>query len=75
MGLTGSETALLATMIFNIASLALLTPLALKGVPYRPMPAARLLRRHLLFYGVGGLVLPFLLIKAADWLLTYSGCF
>ena len=75
MGLTGSETALLATMIFNIASLVLLTPLALKGVPYRPMPAARLLRRHLLFYGVGGLVLPFLLIKAADWLLTYSGCF
>ena len=73
MGLTGSETALLATMLFNILALALLTPLALKGVPYRPMPAARLLKRHLFIYGAGGLVLPFLLIKAADWFITLLG--
>ncbi len=73
MGLTGSQTALLATMLFNILALALLTPLALKGVPYRPMSAARLLKRHLFIYGAGGLALPFLLIKAADWLITLSG--
>lgn len=73
MGLAGGETALLATMLFNIFALVLLTPLALKGVPYRPMSAARLLKRHLLFYGVGGLVLPFAFIKAADMFFSWCG--
>ena len=68
LGMTGCESALLATMLFNILALGLLTPLALKGVPYRAMSAARLLRRHLLYYGLGGLLLPFVLIKLADWL-------
>jgi K+-transporting ATPase ATPase B chain len=50
-----------------------LIPLALKGVSYRPMSAAALLRRNLWIYGVGGLVVPFIGIKAIDLLLTLSG--
>lgn len=73
MGLSGSETALMATLFFNIAALVLLTPLALKGVPYRPMSAHRLLKRNLFVYGLGGFVLPFLFIKGADWLFAFWG--
>ena len=73
MGLTNPQTALLATVIFNALSMAALMPLALKGIRYRPMSAKRLFRRNLLIYGLGGLVSPFIVIKAADWLLAFTG--
>ena len=73
MGLTNPQTALLATVIFNALSMAALMPLALKGIRYRPMSAQRLFRRNLLIYGLGGLVSPFIVIKAADWLLAFTG--
>ena len=50
-----------------------LIPLALRGVRYRPLPAARLLRDNLLLYGVGGLIVPFIGIKAIDMLLAAIG--
>ena len=53
-------------MIFNAVIIVLLIPLALKGVAYRPVGAAALLRRNLLVYGLGGLVAPFVGIKAID---------
>ena len=53
-------------MIFNALILIALVPLALRGVAYRPATAAQLLRRNLLVYGLGGLILPFLGIKAID---------
>ena len=48
----------------------LLIPLALKGVQFRPMPAMALLQRNLLIYGVGGIIAPFLGIKAIDLIIT-----
>ena len=53
-------------MIFNALIIIALIPLALKGVAYRPVGAAALLRRNLLIYGLGGLILPFIGIKAID---------
>ncbi len=55
MNLTSPESAILSAVIFNALIIIALIPLALKGVPYRPKPAAQLLRDNLLFYGVGGL--------------------
>jgi K+-transporting ATPase ATPase B chain len=60
-------------VIFNAVIIVLLIPLALRGVPYRPIGAAALLRRSLLVYGVGGIVTPFLGIKAIDVLLVRMG--
>ena len=61
-------------MIFNALIIVALIPLALKGVRYVPMSAAALLlRRHLLIYGVGGLIVPFVGIKVIDMLLTLLG--
>ena len=56
-------------MVFNALIIVLLIPLALKGVRYRPLGAAALLRRLLLLYGLGGLIAPFVGIKAIDLLL------
>jgi K+-transporting ATPase ATPase B chain len=53
-------------VIFNALIIAALIPLALKGVSYRPVGAAALLRRNLFVYGLGGLILPFIGIKAVD---------
>jgi K+-transporting ATPase ATPase B chain len=58
-------------VIFNALIIVALIPLALKGVAYRPVGAAALLRRNLLVYGVGGLVAPFIGIKLLD--LAVSG--
>ena len=66
MQLATPESALLSAVIFNALIIIALIPLALKGVTYRPIGAAALLRRNLLVYGVGGLLLPFLGIKAID---------
>jgi K+-transporting ATPase ATPase B chain len=66
MRLASSQSAILSAVIFNALIIIALIPLALKGVAYRPVGAAALLRRNLLIYGVGGLILPFVGIKAID---------
>ncbi len=66
MQLASSQSAILSAVIFNALIIIALIPLALKGVAYRPVGAAALLRRNLLVYGVGGLILPFIGIKAID---------
>ncbi len=66
MRLSSPQSAILSAVIFNAVIIVLLIPLALKGVAYRPIGAAALLRRNLLIYGLGGLVAPFVGIKAID---------
>jgi K+-transporting ATPase ATPase B chain len=66
MRLATPFSAILAAVIFNALIIGALIPLALKGVKYRPSGAATLLRRNLLVYGVGGILLPFIGIKAID---------
>ena len=64
---------MLSAVIFNALIIVALIPLALRGVRYRPVGAAALLRRNLAVYGLGGLVVPFLGIKAIDLLLAAAG--
>jgi K+-transporting ATPase ATPase B chain len=66
MHLASPQSAILSAVIFNAVIIIALIPLALKGVPYKPVGAAALLRRNLLIYGVGGLIAPFIGIKAID---------
>src|SRR5689334_17719290 len=66
MGLRTPQSAILSAVIFNAVIIIALIPLALKGVKYRPMSAAALLRRNLLIYGLGGIVVPFAGIKLID---------
>jgi len=66
MGLSSPQSAILSAVIFNALIIVALIPLALKGVAYRPVGAAVLLRRNLLVYGLGGLLLPFAGIKLVD---------
>jgi K+-transporting ATPase ATPase B chain len=66
MGLHSPQSAILSAVIFNALIIIALIPLALKGVSYKPVGAAALLRRNLLVYGVGGLVAPFIGIKVID---------
>jgi K+-transporting ATPase ATPase B chain len=73
MRLTSPESAILSAVIFNALVIVGLIPLALKGVRYRPLGAAPLLRRSLLIYGVGGVIVPFVGIKAVDVVLTAIG--
>ncbi|MBF0097587.1 MAG: potassium-transporting ATPase subunit KdpB [Magnetococcales bacterium] len=70
MGLATPASAILSAVIFNALIIIALIPLALKGVPYRAIGAAALLRRNLLIYGLGGLLVPFVAIKAIDLLLV-----
>jgi K+-transporting ATPase ATPase B chain len=70
MRLTTPESAVLSAVIFNALIIVALIPLALRGVPYRPIGAAKLLRNNLLLYGVGGLIAPFIGIKLIDMLLV-----
>jgi K+-transporting ATPase ATPase B chain len=70
MHLATPESAVLSAVIFNALIIVALIPLALRGVPYRPVGAARLLRNNLLVYGVGGLIMPFIAIKLIDMLLV-----
>jgi K+-transporting ATPase ATPase B chain len=70
MRLHSPESAILASVIFNALIIVALIPLALRGVKYRPAPAAVVLRRNLLVYGVGGLIVPFVGIKVIDLLLV-----
>nr|WP_315493322.1 potassium-transporting ATPase subunit KdpB [uncultured Rhodoferax sp.] len=70
MRLGSPNSAILSAVIFNALIIVVLIPLALKGVKYRPVGAAALLRRNLAIYGLGGLVVPFIGIKAIDLLLV-----
>jgi K+-transporting ATPase ATPase B chain len=66
MGLGSPQSAILSAIIFNALIIIALIPLALKGVAYRPIGAGPLLRRNLLIYGLGGIIIPFVGIKAID---------
>jgi len=70
MRLASPNSAILSAVIFNALIIVLLIPLALKGVKYRALGAAPLLRRNLLIYGVGGIVVPFAGIKLIDMTLS-----
>ena len=73
MGLQTPQSAVMSAVIFNALIIVGLVPLALRGVRYRPEGAAALLRRNLLVYGVGGLIVPFIGIKAIDVVITTLG--
>src|SRR5690606_6349443 len=73
MRLENPERAILSAIIFNALIIVALIPLALKGVRYRAIGAAALLRRNLLVYGLGGVIVPFIGIKAIDLLITTIG--
>ena len=72
MRLHSPSSAILSAVVFNALVIVFLIPLALKGVKYRAIGAAALLRRNVLIYGLGGLVVPFIGIKAIDLLLTVT---
>jgi K+-transporting ATPase ATPase B chain len=69
MDLATPESAILSAVIFNALIIVVLVPLALRGVRYRPIGANGLLRRNLLIYGLGGIIVPFVGIKAIDLIL------
>jgi K+-transporting ATPase ATPase B chain len=73
MQLASPESAILSAVIFNAIIIPLLIPLALRGIRYRAVGAAVLLRDHLLIYGLGGLVTPFIGIKLIDVVLSVFG--
>jgi K+-transporting ATPase ATPase B chain len=73
MDLSSPRTAILSAVIFNALIIVALIPLALRGVKYRPLGAAALLRRNLLVYGLGGVIAPFVGIKLIDVVLTGAG--
>jgi len=73
MGLTTPASAVMSAVIFNALIIIALIPLALRGVAYRPIGAAALLRRNLLMYGLGGIAAPFVGIKMIDLLLSALG--
>jgi potassium-transporting ATPase ATP-binding subunit len=73
MDLQSPRSAILSAVIFNALIIVGLIPLALRGVKFRAMGAAAVLRRNLLIYGVGGLIAPFIGIKAIDIVITALG--
>lgn len=73
MHLSSPNSAILSAVVFNALIIIFLIPLALKGVPYRAVGAQQLLRRNLLIYGLGGLIVPFIGIKIIDVVLTIIG--
>lgn len=70
MNLHSPESAILSAVIFNAVIIPFLIPLALKGVEYKPIGASALLRRNLLIYGLGGILVPFIGIKLIDMVVT-----
>ena len=70
MGLHSPQSALLSAVIFNALIIVVLIPLAMKGVRYRPEAIHLTLRRNLLLYGVGGVMVPFVAIKLIDVLIS-----
>ncbi|HST24112.1 MAG TPA: potassium-transporting ATPase subunit KdpB [Blastocatellia bacterium] len=73
MRLATPESAILSAVIFNALIIVALIPLALRGLKYRPMGAAAMLRRNLLIYGFGGIIIPFIGIKIIDLIITAIG--
>jgi len=73
MRLNNPQSAILSAIIFNALIIIALIPLALKGIAYRPIGAAALLRRNLLIYGLGGIIVPFIGIKLIDMIVTSIG--
>jgi K+-transporting ATPase ATPase B chain len=73
MGLSTPHSAILSAVIFNALIIIALVPLALKGVRYRAIGAAAVLRRNLWIYGVGGIIVPFIGIKLIDVVLVVTG--
>jgi potassium-transporting ATPase ATP-binding subunit len=73
MALKNPESAILSAIIFNALIIIALIPLSLKGVAYRPIGAGALLARNLLIYGVGGIIVPFIGIKAIDMIVNALG--
>jgi K+-transporting ATPase ATPase B chain len=73
MGLATPQSAILSAVIFNAVIIIGLIPLALRGIRYKPLGAAAILQRNLLVYGLGGVILPFLGIKAIDLVLVAVG--
>jgi K+-transporting ATPase ATPase B chain len=73
MGLKTPQSAILSAVIFNALIIIALVPLALRGVRYRPLGAEALLRWNLLVYGLGGIIAPFIGIKAIDLIITHIG--
>jgi potassium-transporting ATPase ATP-binding subunit len=73
MFLKSPESAILSAVIFNAVIIIALIPLALKGVKFRPLGAAKILARNLLIYGLGGIILPFIGIKLIDMVITTIG--
>jgi K+-transporting ATPase ATPase B chain len=71
MGLSTPQSAILSAVIFNALIIIALIPLALRGVPYRPLGAGIALRNNLLIYGLGGLIAPFIGIKLIDMIITF----
>jgi K+-transporting ATPase ATPase B chain len=67
------HSAILSAVIFNALIIVALIPLALRGVKFRAAGAAAVLRRNMLVYGLGGLILPFIAIKAIDLIITALG--
>ena len=73
MGLRSPQSAILSAIIFNALIIIALIPLALRGVTYKPVGAASILRRNLLIYGLGGIVVPFVGIKLVDMIVNAIG--
>jgi K+-transporting ATPase ATPase B chain len=73
MQLSSPASAILSAVIFNALIIVFLIPLALRGVKYRPVGAAQVLRDHLLIYGLGGLIVPFIGIKLIDIVISALG--
>ena len=70
MKLHSPESAILSAIIFNAVIIPVLIPLALRGVQYKPIGASALLRRNLLIYGLGGVIVPFVGIKLIDMIVS-----
>ena len=75
MRLHSPQSAVLSAVIFNALIIVALIPLALRGVRFRPTGAAAILRRNVLIYGVGGIIMPFIFIKVIDLILTVTGAY
>ncbi|MFZ1291540.1 MAG: potassium-transporting ATPase subunit KdpB [Melioribacteraceae bacterium] len=73
MRLATPQSAILSAVIFNALVIIALIPLALKGIKYRPEGAATILKRNMLYYGIGGLIIPFIGIKIIDQIINFVG--
>ncbi len=73
MGLASSQSAILSALIYNALIIPALIPLALKGVKFRPLTAEQLLQRNIFIYGLGGVIAPFIAIKAIDLVVAAVG--